>query len=267
MVDRRRLTLRSSRLAAVRWPGASAPRAPRVEMSVWSAPEGRERLSERTLDGSAAASTRYHHSRRGHVVKPGKLPSFDSLATAFGQLAGASIDIELFVLRCHLIVESIMYSHLARRLQFQVADLPQLQFFPLAKLAFGGEHNRHTLSRVLALNDVRNAFSHNLETSELENQLAILAARSDVFWPPDATMAPEDLAKVKRAAVRASCFITVLNAWLDAAELYILDFQALPEGIADLQENISEARRNLEQLRQTQRQFKTLFPQINHSET
>jgi len=39
-------TLRSSRLAAVRWPGASAPRASRVHVSVWPAREGRDRLSE-----------------------------------------------------------------------------------------------------------------------------------------------------------------------------------------------------------------------------
>ena len=45
----RGLTLRSSRLAAVRWSGASAPRASQLQVSVWSAREGRERLSERTL--------------------------------------------------------------------------------------------------------------------------------------------------------------------------------------------------------------------------
>src|SRR5204863_4923976 len=47
--SKRGLTLRSSRLAAVRWPGASAPRASLVQVSVWPAREGRERLSERTL--------------------------------------------------------------------------------------------------------------------------------------------------------------------------------------------------------------------------
>src|SRR5437660_1413554 len=41
-------TLRSSRLAAVRWLGAEAPRASEVQVSVLSEREGRERLSERT---------------------------------------------------------------------------------------------------------------------------------------------------------------------------------------------------------------------------
>jgi len=48
-VSGRGITLRSSRLAAVRWPGASAPRASQVHVSVRSARGGRERLSERTL--------------------------------------------------------------------------------------------------------------------------------------------------------------------------------------------------------------------------
>src|ERR1041385_1625928 len=48
-MPKRRPTLRSSRLAAVRRSGASAPRASQVQVSVWSAREGRERLSERTL--------------------------------------------------------------------------------------------------------------------------------------------------------------------------------------------------------------------------
>src|SRR3954453_12870521 len=43
------LTLRSSRRAAVRWPGAEAPRASQIQVSVWPAREGRARLSDRTL--------------------------------------------------------------------------------------------------------------------------------------------------------------------------------------------------------------------------
>src|SRR5438477_2607479 len=50
------LTLRSSRLAAVRWLGAEAPRASRVPLSVWPAGEGRERLSERTLGARKISS-------------------------------------------------------------------------------------------------------------------------------------------------------------------------------------------------------------------
>ena len=42
-------TLRSSRPRAVRWPGASAPRASWIPVSVWSAREGTRRLSERTF--------------------------------------------------------------------------------------------------------------------------------------------------------------------------------------------------------------------------
>src|SRR5438128_9649497 len=45
------LTLRSSRRAAVRWPGAEAPRATQVQVSVRPARGGRARLSERTMGG------------------------------------------------------------------------------------------------------------------------------------------------------------------------------------------------------------------------
>src|SRR5205085_11792243 len=46
-----RLTLHSSRPRAVRWLGASAPRASQIQVSVRSAREGTWRLSERTLAG------------------------------------------------------------------------------------------------------------------------------------------------------------------------------------------------------------------------
>src|SRR5205807_1696546 len=52
-----RLTLRSSRPRAVRWPGASAPRASWVHMSVWPAREGtrpaeRKNVSRATVCGA-----------------------------------------------------------------------------------------------------------------------------------------------------------------------------------------------------------------------
>src|SRR5437868_4413087 len=47
--QRDRPTLHSSRPRAVRWSGASAPRASLIRVSVWPGREGTWRLSERTL--------------------------------------------------------------------------------------------------------------------------------------------------------------------------------------------------------------------------
>ena len=56
-----RPTSRCSRRAAVRWPWAEAPRASWVHVSGWSAGEGRERLSERTLGGSRGITNALPH--------------------------------------------------------------------------------------------------------------------------------------------------------------------------------------------------------------
>src|SRR5688572_27101112 len=118
-------------------------------------------------------------------MKPSQLPSWDSLMTVFGKLATDNIDLELFVLKCHLVIESLMYSFLAQRLGVEEADLPQLQFYPLAKLTFGGGNYRDTLRRVLALNDVRNAFGHHLDGSVLQTEFGKFTARTDIPWPLD----------------------------------------------------------------------------------
>src|SRR5436305_1200067 len=59
-----RLTLCRSGRAAVLWPGAEAPRATPVQVSVWPAREGRSPLSKRTLAAPDAADQTEPVNRR-----------------------------------------------------------------------------------------------------------------------------------------------------------------------------------------------------------
>jgi hypothetical protein len=83
------LTLRSSRLAAVRWPGAAAPRASQTQASAWPAREGRERLSERTLAAPASPHSNAiilaSATRAG--IRPRQREHSTQIATPFGTAA------------------------------------------------------------------------------------------------------------------------------------------------------------------------------------
>jgi hypothetical protein len=125
---------------------------------------------------------------------------------------GTDADLELFVLKCHLVVERKLYWLLAKRLDIEEKQLPALQFYPLCKLALGGERYKILLAAVLALNDVRNEIGHELDDGELNKKWEVLAKHTDVFWPPDDFPEKEELALLRDACARVAaltaCVIT-----------------------------------------------------------
>src|SRR5438046_464006 len=101
-------------------------------------------------------------------MKPDRLPSWQDIIPLLQITADLSIPLELCVLKLHLVVEVEMYRLLSLRLDMEEQHLPSLQYFQLAKLALGGASLSATLAKVLALNDLRNEFSHELAAERLE---------------------------------------------------------------------------------------------------
>jgi hypothetical protein len=188
-------------------------------------------------------------------MKPWHLPTWDSLASKLGDFAVKHVDAELFLLKCHLLIEALMYSFLAQRLGIEEQHLPVLQYFPLVKLAFGGKEHADSLANVLAINDLRNALAHEMEAEALNIEYAKFAAKMQVYWPSSASSSRTDvIEKVRSAAVRAACFICVVNAWCDVAARYVGSIGADPAAVEKFRFSLDGPRRKVEELRQTQMQ-------------
>lgn len=152
-------------------------------------------------------------------MKPERLPSAQTLENLMERLGTEPIDLELFVLKSHLIVERELYWLLAKRLEIEERYLPPLQYFPLAKLALAGEPYKLTLVKVLALNDLRNEFSHQLEEEELQAQYATFCERLQVFWPKTDPLAlAERVAALRDSTVRLAAFSCIGDVWAHIAE-------------------------------------------------
>lgn len=77
-----------------------------------------------------------------------------------------SEDMEMVVLKAHLISEVLLRFLLSARLEVPIESLPGLQYQPLALLALGGPGKRTLKKDVLRLNELRNDLAHEvLETS------------------------------------------------------------------------------------------------------
>ena len=153
-------------------------------------------------------------------MKPQNLSSADVLQRLLQRIASRDVDTEIYVLKCHLVVERHMYWLLAQRLEIDESLLPSLQYFSLAKLALGGEPYKSVLVGVLALNDLRNEFSHELDADQLERKCVTFCEKVGVFCP-------EPVYGVNSAALRDACdtsvklaaFTCIVRTWVHIAEL------------------------------------------------
>ena len=153
-------------------------------------------------------------------VKADKLPSWLELSPVMDVITDESLPLELFILKSHLVIEVHLYHILSVRLQIDREHLPPLTFFPLAKLALGGAHAA-ILPIVLALNDLRNEFSHELNPTRLDAAFGKFVSKAGYFWPEhDPYDKPAEFASVRDAAIRAAggdCVGQVFWLFVDVA--------------------------------------------------
>jgi hypothetical protein len=153
-------------------------------------------------------------------VKPDRLPHPQSLLPILHRLGARNIEPELFVLKCHLIVERELYSLLAIRLDMEEKQLPSLQFFPLAKLALGGDTFKHTFSEVSTLNDLRNEYGHELESANVQSKIELLVKRTGTSWPKhDPKTRPLSWLKLHETSLRVACARVMSDVWIHITEL------------------------------------------------
>jgi hypothetical protein len=167
-----------------------------------------------------------------------------------------SIPLELCVLKFHLIVELELYQLLALRLDVEERHLPPLQYFHLAKLALAGTSFNTTLKKVLALNDLRNEFSHELADERLQPAYAIFVHKADMFWPEsDVLGKPKEFAEMREVAVRwsaYSCFTDVFGVLSNVVVShpdYPGDVETARQVMAHIEQTVEATRRQQASLR------------------
>ena len=156
---------------------------------------------------------------------------------------------EMMVLKMHLMTEAHLYRLLSFRLEIEEYHLPSLQFFPLAKLALGGEAFKGTLVKVLALNDLRNEFSHELDESRLEPAFGKFCEKLNVFWPPfDVANNPSGFAQLRKGAVGVGASMCVSEVWQEFARFVVVRRRAIGDNPDDLLKVIASSEYTIAQL-------------------
>lgn len=105
--------------------------------------------------------------RHDEEVRPFK----QAIETAF-----RANDLALLVLRCHMVVETLLYRVLAARLDVAVGELPNLPFSTLLQVTLVGERHEEVRPMLDRLNFIRNRVAHDLDDSTLATQVGNLVA-------------------------------------------------------------------------------------------
>lgn len=194
-------------------------------------------------------------------MRPDRLPHPQSLIPLLNRLSDKRMDLELFILKCHLIAERQLYSLLASRLGTEDRHLPPLQFWPLAKLALGGSAYHSTLLEVQALNDLRNEYSHEIESKRLGKAITAFAERTGTFCPSPQLSADNTLDAAHDSSVRIAGLLCIGDVWVHITEvslekaLYSTESQA-----AAASQELSSTKKMLLENRQEQRRLKSRYP-------
>jgi hypothetical protein len=190
-------------------------------------------------------------------VKPDRLPAWEEVIPLLQMAADTSVPLEVCVLKFHLVVEVQMYRVLALRLNVDEQYLPALQYFPLARLALAGADLSPICAKVLALNDLRNAFSHEISSDHLIRAYAAFVRKANMFWPEtDVLGKPQAFEDIRDMAVRwsaYSCITDVLSVFSDFAISqpdFDGDIDEARNVIAHIKETVETTRKKQAELRE-----------------
>jgi len=148
------------------------------------------------------------------------MPSAETLQRLMQKLGHEPVDLELFIIKCHLIVERELYWLLAHRLEIEERHLPPLSYFPLAKLSLGGEQYKMSVVKIFALNDLRNELGHELDAESLMNMYELFCKKVGIFWPTsDPLNDPGRIASLRESSVRLGAFSCIGEVWAHIARL------------------------------------------------
>jgi hypothetical protein len=103
-------------------------------------------------------------------------------------------DIELAILKTHLVLEEVLKFVLATRLRVSDDGFRNLriEFFTLVEVAMAGLRKPHLVGALRALNKARNHISHRLESPELSDHMRVFMREvgrhkgTPMTWPVDA---------------------------------------------------------------------------------
>ena len=192
-------------------------------------------------------------------MKPERLPSWDVLAEAM-RIVNDKVPLELIVLKMHLLTETLLYRLLGVRLEVAEEHLPTLQFFALAKLALGGETFKMTLVKVLALNDLRNEYAHELDGQRMPGAFEKFCAKTAMFWPPfDIKAKPAEFAAIRDSAVCTGALITMNEVSDQVTRLLIAQLASKGQDTATLHQLAANSEKLAREITAEQNSIRALF--------
>jgi hypothetical protein len=86
--------------------------------------------------------------------------------------AFSSDDLNVLVLRCHMIFETLLFRLLSVRLDVEIGDLPALSFGPLVAVALAGERFEELRGPIDDLTRIRNLIAHDIDYANVDEDLA-----------------------------------------------------------------------------------------------
>jgi hypothetical protein len=151
------------------------------------------------------------------------------------------LELQLFVLKCHLITERVLYGLLSLRLGTAERELPQLSFALLAKIALSSKPYNKTLPAVLALNGLRNEYSHELVSDNLNSRMQSLAECAGVSWPSkDKVDLPSLWPQACDRAVRMAAGLSLGDVWAHIVEAAVAQkLYSSDSALADAQRELN----------------------------
>jgi len=160
---------------------------------------------------------------------------------------------EILVLKMHILTEAHLYRLLSLRLEIDEYQLPPMQFLTLAKLALGGTAYKDTLVKVLALNDLRNEFAHELDENRLEPAFEKFCAKTNMFWPPfDKANKPEQFAELRKGAIGAGALSCATEVYCWLTSVFARQYEAAGHDAGPLRAIVTESTRLLQSIRKEQ---------------
>jgi hypothetical protein len=94
------------------------------------------------------------------------------------EVAFRTEDLSLLVLRCHMVIETLLYRLLAARLDVEsAAALPNLPFSALAAVTLVGDRFDELRPQIERLNAIRNQVAHDLHVASLDHDIASFVER------------------------------------------------------------------------------------------
>lgn len=123
----------------------------------------------------------------------------------YDDLLNTERDLEVVVLRAHMLIERELYHLLATRLNVSADHLARLSFHTVAHLALSGEPNETWRVLTLRFNSIRNAMAHDIAYGSLSSDLDELVTMLATYRPDLSNSQVKRVDRLARSLTGSHC--------------------------------------------------------------